>query len=94
MDMTGGFAIMDSLNAEKINKIGEEKFKSFVRKHLAGTGSFTTAAANNSREEGLVGVHAYSQGLIMPLSKTNTFKKLRCHFSVRLFILTKLAQHA
>ena len=65
MDMTGGFAIMDSLNAEKINKIGEEKFKSFVRKHLAGTGSFTTAAANNSREEGLVGVHAYSQGLIL-----------------------------
>ena len=62
--MTGGFAIMDKLNAEKVNKIGEEKFKNFIRKHLAGTGSFTTCGANNSREEGLVGVHAYSEGLI------------------------------
>ena len=60
--MTGGFAVMQSLNPEVVNKIGEKTFKSFIRRHLEGTGSFTTCGANHSRDEGLVGVHAYRTG--------------------------------
>ena len=63
--MTGGFAVRDRINPEIVNKIGEETYKNFIRRHLEeGTGSIAThgISSSHSSDEGLVGKHVYRTG--------------------------------
>ena len=65
-ELTGGVAAHMELTWEKVNALGQENFKNFIRRYLAKNGIFCTGndaetdAVEAYEENGLIQGHAYS----------------------------------
>ena len=85
-ELTGGIAAEMDLNWNKINRIGVEEFKAFVRKYLQRNGIFCTSNDGDGHGEqlqwnGLIKGHAYSLLSIDDVTKfdgsTETLVRIR-----------------